>query len=140
MKLRAGRGFSIAEIEKAGLNISKARKIGIAVDTRRINKSQESIDRNVARLQKYIKRVEVLGKDVKRNKLESVILDKEFANIENKPKIEIGNVADFTKDKVNVYKALHELRVERLKKRRTPKEKPAKKWDNLFLLFKNANS
>lgn len=127
MKIREGKGFSIAEIQKAGLEIHKARRIGIAVDTRRINKSQDSIDRNVERLQKYLKRVEVLGKDVKRSQLNSIIIDKEFHVATPKPQIQIGNVADFTKEKLDVYKTLHALRVERLKKRRTPKEKAAKK-------------
>ncbi|MEM1930625.1 MAG: ribosomal protein L13e [Sulfolobales archaeon] len=33
--LRRGRGFSLCELEKAGLNVEKSRSMGIPVDTRR---------------------------------------------------------------------------------------------------------
>jgi len=52
-KIRLGRGFSLAELKAAGVAPALARTIGIAVDHRRMNKSQESIDRNVARLAEY---------------------------------------------------------------------------------------
>ena len=49
-KLRAGRGFTVEELRAAKINIRQAPTIGIAVDFRRSNRSQESLDRNVARL------------------------------------------------------------------------------------------
>ena len=61
-KQRLGRGFTLAEIKAAGLNPSYARSIGIAVDHRRTNKCQESLDRNVARLEAYKKNLVVLKK------------------------------------------------------------------------------
>ncbi|CAB9507468.1 60S ribosomal protein L13-1 [Seminavis robusta] len=61
-KQRLGRGFTLAEIKGAGLNPSYARSIGIAVDHRRSNKCQESLDRNVARLEEYKKNLVVLKK------------------------------------------------------------------------------
>ncbi|MEM0065718.1 MAG: ribosomal protein L13e [Sulfolobales archaeon] len=33
--LRHGRGFSLCELEKAGLDVEKARSMGVPVDTRR---------------------------------------------------------------------------------------------------------
>lgn len=136
MKIREGKGFSVAEIQKAGLDIANARKIGIAVDRRRINKSQDSIDRNVERLQKYLKRVEVFGKDIKRNTERSkVVLEKEFHIATPKPTIQLGNVADVPKDDKDVYKTLHALRIQRLKQRReniAKKSKSGKKWSNLI--------
>merc|ERR1711916_38062 len=56
-RIRSGRGFSLVELKAAGLNKSYARSIGISVDRRRKNTSQESIDRNVERLNEYLSRV-----------------------------------------------------------------------------------
>merc|ERR1712154_324172 len=53
MRIRAGRGFSLLELQEAGLNTKYARTIGIAVDPRRRNRSQEGLSRNVRRLKKY---------------------------------------------------------------------------------------
>ncbi|EGV62281.1 60S ribosomal protein L13 [Yamadazyma tenuis] len=52
-KLRAGRGFTLAEIKAVGLTPKYARTIGISVDHRRVNRSDEIYDLNVARLQEY---------------------------------------------------------------------------------------
>lgn len=61
-KVRAGRGFTLAEVKAAGLNAKYARTVGIAVDHRRQNKSQETFDANVARLQEYKSKLVVFGK------------------------------------------------------------------------------
>ncbi|KAL1928679.1 hypothetical protein VTP01DRAFT_2465 [Rhizomucor pusillus] len=53
MKLRAGRGFTLEELKEAGINRKVARTIGIAVDHRRRNRSQESLELNVQRLKAY---------------------------------------------------------------------------------------
>jgi len=52
-KVRAGRGFSLEEIKRAGLNRGFARTIGISVDHRRKNRSLESLQQNVQRLKEY---------------------------------------------------------------------------------------
>ncbi|KAJ1909460.1 60S ribosomal protein L13 [Tieghemiomyces parasiticus] len=54
MRLRVGRGFTHEEIKAAGLNAKYARTIGIAIDHRRTNKSEESLERNVQRLKAYL--------------------------------------------------------------------------------------
>jgi large subunit ribosomal protein L13e len=59
---RLGRGFTLEEIKKAGLNASFARTIGIAVDHRRTNKSVESVQRNVNRLKAFIEKLVLLPK------------------------------------------------------------------------------
>jgi large subunit ribosomal protein L13e len=46
-KLRYGRGFTLQEIKKAGLTPKFARTIGIAVDHRRQDTSEESLQMNV---------------------------------------------------------------------------------------------
>jgi len=53
-KVRLGRGFSIAECKAAGITATYARTIGVAVDGRRNNKCQESLDLNTARLKEYL--------------------------------------------------------------------------------------
>lgn len=52
-KERLGRGFTLEELHEAGIAPAFARTIGIAVDQRRVNKSQESLDKNVQRLKEY---------------------------------------------------------------------------------------
>lgn len=52
-KVREGRGFTLEELKEAGINAKQARSIGIAVDHRRKNKSVESLQLNVQRLQAY---------------------------------------------------------------------------------------
>ncbi|ROT42635.1 ribosomal protein L13e [Sodiomyces alkalinus F11] len=56
-KLRAGRGFSLAELKEAGIPRRFAQTIGIAVDGRRQNLSEEGLAANVARLKAYQERL-----------------------------------------------------------------------------------
>lgn len=67
MKLREGRGFTLEELKGAGINPLKARSIGIAVDHRRHNRSEESLKTNIARLKEYKSRLIVLPKKKKTN-------------------------------------------------------------------------
>ncbi|XP_028392545.1 60S ribosomal protein L13-like [Dendronephthya gigantea] len=52
-KVRAGRGFTLEELKSAGISRKVAPTIGIAVDHRRKNRSQESLQANVQRLKEY---------------------------------------------------------------------------------------
>ncbi|MCJ1256557.1 60S ribosomal protein L13 [Lignoscripta atroalba] len=52
-RVRAGRGFSLAELKEAGIPRKLASTIGISVDPRRANLSTESLTANVARLKAY---------------------------------------------------------------------------------------
>jgi large subunit ribosomal protein L13e len=61
-KQRLGRGFTLEEVKAAGMSPAYARTVGIAVDARRSNKCQESLDRNVARLEEYKTRLVVFKK------------------------------------------------------------------------------
>lgn len=54
---RAGRGFTLQELKEAGIPRKLASTIGISVDARRKNVSQESLTANVARLQEYKSRL-----------------------------------------------------------------------------------
>lgn len=52
-KVRYGRGFTLAELKQAKLTARFARTVGISVDHRRTNTSQEQLTRNVDRLNMY---------------------------------------------------------------------------------------
>ncbi len=52
-RVRLGRGFSVTEVKKAGLTPQFASTIGIAVDKRRKNTSEEALAVNVQRLKTY---------------------------------------------------------------------------------------
>jgi len=52
-KLRHGRGFTIEELKAAGIARNLAITIGIAVDHRRQNRSEEALAANVERLKEY---------------------------------------------------------------------------------------
>ncbi|KAI0173039.1 60S ribosomal protein L13 [Hypoxylon sp. FL1284] len=56
-RVRAGRGFTLAELKEAGIPRLVAPTIGIAVDHRRQNLSEESFAANVARLKAYQSRL-----------------------------------------------------------------------------------
>ncbi|OJD28786.1 60s ribosomal protein l13 [Diplodia corticola] len=56
-RVRAGRGFSLAELKAAGIPRKLAPTIGISVDPRRQNLSEESLKANVERLQEYRQRL-----------------------------------------------------------------------------------
>lgn len=52
-KVRLGRGFTLRELKEAGIHPTFAPTIGIAVDHRRINRSEEHLQVNVQRLKAY---------------------------------------------------------------------------------------
>jgi len=52
-KVRAGRGFTFDELEAAKINRHEAQGIGITIDHRRKNRSEEAFQANVARLKLY---------------------------------------------------------------------------------------
>ncbi|KAH6644922.1 ribosomal protein L13e [Truncatella angustata] len=58
-RVRAGRGFTLAELKAAGIPKLYAPTIGISVDSRRKNLSEESLAANVARLKEYKERLVV---------------------------------------------------------------------------------
>ena len=61
-KLREGRGFTFAELKEAGIGRKAARGLGIVVDHRRRNLSEEGKALNVERLVDYRKRLIVFPK------------------------------------------------------------------------------
>ncbi|CCF56804.1 hypothetical protein KAFR_0B05080 [Kazachstania africana CBS 2517] len=72
-KVRAGRGFTLAEVKAAGLTAAYARTIGIAVDHRRQNRNQETFELNVERLKEYLARIIVFPRNGKAVEAEQVL-------------------------------------------------------------------
>jgi len=54
---RIGKGFTLAEIKSVGLGVQFAKSVGITVDHRRKNRSQEGFDANKARLTNYLSKL-----------------------------------------------------------------------------------
>jgi ribosomal protein L13E len=67
-KLREGRGFTFAELKDAGVGRKAARGLGIVVDHRRRNLSEEGKKLNVERLIEYRKRLIVFPKKANKPK------------------------------------------------------------------------
>jgi len=53
MRVRAGRGFTLDELKAAGVRRKEALGVGIPIDHRRKNRSEEAFQSNVARLKLY---------------------------------------------------------------------------------------
>merc|ERR1719236_448787 len=62
MKVRLGRGFTLAELREAKIAPKKAQSIGIAVDHRRRNRCTESLQTNVERLKLYQSKLMIFPK------------------------------------------------------------------------------
>ncbi|TQS38140.1 hypothetical protein Golomagni_01362 [Golovinomyces magnicellulatus] len=67
-RVRAGRGFSLTELKEAGIPRKLAPTIGIAVDPRRQNLSEESLAINVQRLKTYRSRLILFPRKVGKEK------------------------------------------------------------------------
>jgi large subunit ribosomal protein L13e len=67
MRKRFGRGFSSEELKGAGLSLKYASTIGIRVDNRRKNLSEEGLNANVQRLKTYMSKLVLYP--INRNKL-----------------------------------------------------------------------
>jgi large subunit ribosomal protein L13e len=67
-KLREGRGFTFAELKDAGIGRKEARGVGIVVDHRRRNLSEEGKKINVERLKAYKARLIVFPRKAGKTK------------------------------------------------------------------------
>jgi large subunit ribosomal protein L13e len=67
-KVREGRGFTLAELKEAGIGKKDARGVGIVVDHRRRNLSEEGKLVNVERLKAYKERLIVFPRNAKKPK------------------------------------------------------------------------
>ncbi|KAJ2084111.1 60S ribosomal protein L13 [Coemansia sp. RSA 988] len=71
-KVRVGRGFTLEELKAAGISAKYAATVGIAVDYRRRNRSEESLSLNVQRLKAYLAKLIVLPRNVKKRTTEEI--------------------------------------------------------------------
>ncbi|KAJ2890777.1 60S ribosomal protein L13 [Coemansia aciculifera] len=71
-KVRVGRGFTFEELKAAGISAKYAATVGIAVDHRRRNRSEESLALNVQRLKAYQAKLIVLPRNPKHRTAEAV--------------------------------------------------------------------
>jgi large subunit ribosomal protein L13e len=92
-KTRLGKGFSLEELKVAGLSAKYARTVGIAVCHRRTNRSNESLELNVARLNAYKANLVVLkkGDDASAlTQLKGTIQPIDYT----KPELELADITD----------------------------------------------
>jgi len=119
-KVRAGRGFTLAELKGAGLTPGFARTIGISVDPRRQNKSIESRQQNIQRLKEYRSKLILfpIHEKKKLRKGEATAEERKLATqlkgevmpIRNpEPTIEFREITDAEK-KFSAFKALRQAR------------------------------
>ena len=66
MKLKKGKGFSFAELKAVNVKPSYAKTVGISVDPRRKNRTEEEFQRNVEILKDYMKNLVILPRDPKK--------------------------------------------------------------------------
>jgi large subunit ribosomal protein L13e len=104
-KIRLGKGFTLEELKAAGLDPKYAQTVGIAVDFRRTNKCQESLDRNVARLNAYKANLVILKKGDSGEQLKGTIQPIDYS----KPALEMQAVTD----EMKAFKAYTTMRVAR---------------------------
>merc|ERR1712233_223292 len=67
-KVRLGRGFTLAELKAADLTATYAQTVGIAVDYRRVNRSEDSLKANADRLKEYKNKLIVFPRNAKKPK------------------------------------------------------------------------
>ncbi|KCV72345.1 50S ribosomal protein L13e, variant [Fonticula alba] len=114
-KVRLGRGFTLEELKLAGVCKRKALSIGIAVDHRRKNRSQESLDANVARLKAYKEKLIVFPKNATKATNEDLKNAVQFTGplfpLEKKPAVAVTTVpVDTLKTSTNVFLLQGQLR------------------------------
>jgi large subunit ribosomal protein L13e len=130
-RVRAGRGFSLVELKEAGIPRKLAPTIGISVDPRRANLSEESMAANVQRLKAYKERLVLFPRNAKAPKNGDapkkevdaakqigsslhdgkVKLSNKAFPIDNKVTIKEGKLSDFPSTE-NAYRQLRDARSE----------------------------
>ncbi|GMM33377.1 ribosomal 60S subunit protein L13A [Saccharomycopsis crataegensis] len=104
-KVRAGRGFTLAEIKAVGLTPAKARSVGIAVDHRRQNRSEEGFQLNVNRLKEYQSKLIVFPTKGKKPSAEQVSAAAVFPIVAASTEVETKAISEEAKS-FEAYKTL----------------------------------
>merc|ERR1719317_795791 len=125
MRLRLGRGFTYEELIGAGLSIPAAKKLRIAYDKRRVNRSEESYQLNVKRLKEFIQTItRVNDKGKKRVDYEKLRGGATIMPVPTQVK-ETGTVVEMTADML-AFEAANALREAWLATRKKKTDKEAK--------------
>jgi len=93
-KIKLGRGFTTQELRLAGINsLAEARSIGIAVDLRRKDTCNETLNMNANRVKTYLSKIIVHRANKKGSKNVSSKLFKEvnFNEANNNPAVKVQN-------------------------------------------------
>merc|ERR1712151_868279 len=118
MKLRLGKGFTIEELKEAKIPKKMARTIGIAVDHRRRNRCQESLQANVDRLKLYKSKLLIFPRgskvkkgDTARSELQNVAQNtlKEIIPVP-KPELRVKARAITSEEKEQSYSAYKKMK------------------------------
>mmetsp|Transcript_66130 Transcript_66130/g.142770 ORF Transcript_66130/g.142770 Transcript_66130/m.142770 type:complete len:205 (+) Transcript_66130:20-634(+) len=120
-KVKAGRGFTLKELKLAGVDAKTAPTIGIAVDHRRRNKSEQSVSDNVERIKAYMDSLVVFkrGQKVKAGDSDpseygtAVQVSNPFPVVQATPVAELADIAE-AKAGLGAYKT---IRIERTNQR-----------------------
>mmetsp|Transcript_14429 Transcript_14429/g.27741 ORF Transcript_14429/g.27741 Transcript_14429/m.27741 type:complete len:215 (+) Transcript_14429:96-740(+) len=131
-KVRAGRGFTLAELKEAGIPRKVAQTVGISVDHRRKNRCLESLQLNAARLKAYKANLVVFPRRTKKPKSgDSAAADLQKADQltgalmpYTKPAAAAPQFVSLSADQKKV-KAYQKLRTERMNVRQEGKRKKA---------------
>jgi len=121
MKVRLGKGFTTEELKEAGIDKNLAQTIGIAVDYRRKNHSDQSLKVNVQRLKLYKSKLVLFPKDPKKVKAGEASADQtaqaqQHSGIVFPPKqpsnacVSVVKLSDVPKLKGGVYASLRKIR------------------------------
>jgi len=124
MRVRAGRGFTLDELKAAGVGRKEAAGVGIPVDHRRKNRSEEAFQSNVSRLKLYKSKLIVFprnptSKRAKKGdatkeetkKAEQVNISKTFPCELPQPRIKARKITKDERETV-VAKVLHKARMD----------------------------
>ncbi|KAI6382262.1 hypothetical protein MCOR25_000851 [Pyricularia grisea] len=111
-RARLGRGFTLDELKAAGLHKLQARTIGISVDGRRRNLSEESLARNVERLKAYKAKLVVMPKKGKKPEVADKTAHKISAVVPIVPPVGVTEISksDIPKSDKSAYRQLREAR------------------------------
>lgn len=104
IKVRAGRGFTLDELKVSGITARYARTVGIAVDHRRKNRSEESLALNKERLGQYLSKLQVLPRNTKSSEAQSASMSA-FAVKNAEKKFSVETLSDSLKN-FNAYSTL----------------------------------
>jgi len=133
MKIREGRGFTLAELKAAGIGKKEARGVGIVVDHRRRNLSEEGKLVNVERLKAYKEKLVVFPRKTgKAKRRDSSVEELEAPTTRALVPLPVGLAAEPPRkitEEEREFKAYRTLRIARANQRNegTRKVRAAKK-------------